>query len=154
MGLDTTHGCWHGAYSAFMSWRMKLAEVAGFPPLELMEGFYEPSGFGTLQTCHRILKTGPMDWVADSLERLEKQLPIRWSCLKPDVLHDLLLHSDCDGELPVEICVPLADRLEELLPSLPDETAGGHIGFWKDKTQTFIDGLRHAAGVNEAVEFH
>ena len=30
MGLDTTHGCWHGAYSAFQRWRHKLAEVAGY----------------------------------------------------------------------------------------------------------------------------
>jgi hypothetical protein len=34
MGLDTTHDCWHGAYSAFMRWRRKLAEVAGYPPLD------------------------------------------------------------------------------------------------------------------------
>ncbi len=33
MGLDTTHDCWHGAYSAFMRWRAQIAETAGFPPL-------------------------------------------------------------------------------------------------------------------------
>ena len=40
MGLHTTHGCWRGAYSAFMRWRMKLAEVAGFPPLLMMDGYF------------------------------------------------------------------------------------------------------------------
>ncbi len=30
MGLDVSHDCWHGAYSAFMRWRRKLAEVAGY----------------------------------------------------------------------------------------------------------------------------
>ena len=40
MGLDTSHNAWHGAYSAFMTWRKKIAHLAGFPPLELMEGFY------------------------------------------------------------------------------------------------------------------
>lgn len=30
MGLDTSHGYWHGAYSAFMRWRVKLSEVAGY----------------------------------------------------------------------------------------------------------------------------
>lgn len=38
MGLDCSHNAWHGAYSAFMRWRIKLAEVAGLPPLEFMEG--------------------------------------------------------------------------------------------------------------------
>ena len=27
MGLDTTHGCWHGTYSAFNRWRNKIAEM-------------------------------------------------------------------------------------------------------------------------------
>ena len=27
MGLDCSHGCWHGAYSAFMRWRAKLART-------------------------------------------------------------------------------------------------------------------------------
>ena len=28
MGLDCSHNAWHGAYSAFMRWRQKLADVA------------------------------------------------------------------------------------------------------------------------------
>ena len=152
MGLDTTHGCWHGAYSAFMRWRKKLAEVAGLPPLELMEGFYYPDGIGTLQAVRRALK--PMDWLVESVEVLEQSLPIQWDCLKPDILHELLSHSDCDGELAPELCGPLANRLEELLPLLPDEDSWGHIGNWRVKTQTFIDGLRDAAAVNEPVGFH
>ena len=39
MGLDTTHDCWHGAYSAFMRWRQKIAEVAGFGNLDDYAGF-------------------------------------------------------------------------------------------------------------------
>ena len=154
MGLDTTHGCWHGAYSAFMAWREKLAEVAGLPPLQLMEGFYYPDETGTLQTVRRLLKAGALDWLGESIERLEQSLPIRWDRLKPDVLHELLSHSDCDGELAPELCGLLADRLEELLPLLPDEDSGGHIGNWRVKTQTFIDGLRDAAAANEPVGFH
>src|SRR5437016_2133419 len=49
MGLDTTHDCWHGAYSAFMRWRTKLAEVAGLPPLMLIESFYEPPPASSLE---------------------------------------------------------------------------------------------------------
>lgn len=39
MGLDTTHGAWHGAYSSFNSWRAEVAKQAGFPPLYEMNGF-------------------------------------------------------------------------------------------------------------------
>ena len=154
MGLDTTHDCWHGAYSAFMHWRKKLAEVAGLPPLELMEGFYYHDEIGTLQAVRRSLGSGPLDFLAESIDELERSLPILWDRLKPDVLHELLSHSDCDGELAPGICGPLADRLEELLPLLPDENQGGHIGHWRDTTQAFIDGLRVAAAANEPVGFH
>lgn len=39
MGLDTSHDCWHGAYSAFKRFRVKLCEVAGYGDLEQREGF-------------------------------------------------------------------------------------------------------------------
>jgi hypothetical protein len=121
MGLDTSHDCWHGAYSAFMRWREKLAEVAGLPPLRMMEGY---------------------------------DGAIRWDSLKPDALHILLDHSDCAGSLASAVCGPLADSLERLLPLLPNEDGGGHVGPWKAKTQAFIDGLRLAASRGEDVEFH
>ncbi len=39
MGLDTTHDCWHGAYSYFSEWRKRLCEVAGYGNIKLREGF-------------------------------------------------------------------------------------------------------------------
>lgn len=144
MGLDTTHGCWHGAYSAFGRWRSKLAEVAGLPPLELMAGFWP----GLVQWMRYVEPT-----FRPSADDLMARLPIRWECLKPDVLYVLLDHSDCEGELPADVCAPLADRLAELLPLLPNEDDDGHIGDWREKTQQFIDGLRLAASRGEAVEF-
>lgn len=30
MGLDTSHDCWRGAYSAFNRWRRALAEAAAY----------------------------------------------------------------------------------------------------------------------------
>ena len=78
---------------------------------------------------------------------------VKWESLKPDALHILLNHSDCDGDIEWKDCGPLADRLAELLPLLPDESAGGHIGNWREKTQQFIDGLRDAFGAKENVEF-
>jgi len=39
MGLDTSHDCWHGAYSAFHRWRVKLAEVAGYGNIDDYLGY-------------------------------------------------------------------------------------------------------------------
>ncbi len=150
MGLDCSHNCWHGAYSAFMRWRQMLAETAGLPPLDFMEGFYDPGA------AYR----DPIYWARKGLNDeqafsdIRRQLPIKWDCLKPSPIHILLYHSDCEGEIPWENCAPIADKLEELLPKLPDGDGGGHIGNWREKTATFIAGLRKASASKENVEFH
>ena len=41
MGLDTSHGCWHGAYSAFTRWRHELARVAGYQVVRLEGQFHD-----------------------------------------------------------------------------------------------------------------
>jgi hypothetical protein len=38
MGLDTTHGAWNGAYSAFNTWRTEVAKRVGIT-LKEMQGF-------------------------------------------------------------------------------------------------------------------
>jgi hypothetical protein len=154
MGLDTSHGAWHGAYSAFMAWRLKIAEVAGYPPLELMEGFYSPNNhsdpFVLLE--YKFPKGDELEMSA--LRRFKKQLPIKWQNFEENPLIYLLTHSDCDGDLSYGKCKGIADELEKLLPLLPDEDAGGHIGNWRLKTQTFIDGLRLAHSKKEKLKFH
>lgn len=139
MGLDTSHDCWHGAYSAFMTWREKISEVCGLPPLRLMEGFY--GGLGSPKTDY---------------ESVNNLLPIKWDCIKISrPLYVLLSHSDCEGKIDAKDCGPMADELEKLIPifaSLPDQ--GGHIGNWQHKTQKFIDGLRLAYSQGEDVDFH
>jgi hypothetical protein len=132
-----------------MRWREKLAEVAGLPPLQLMDGFYAPLDSRDLPTLYHGMETRNGEY----LRQIDQRLPISWNCLKPDVLHQLLYHSDCDGSLETEVCGPLADRLSELLPLLPPTEDNGHIGNWRDKTQKFIDGLRDASAAGEAVEF-
>lgn len=156
MGLDTTHNCWHGAYSAFMRWRQEISKAAGLPPLELMEGFFTSRDGsrgvrGGIPTFY--LGPDPGELVENCIRRMEESLPISWDSLKPSPLHELLYHSDCDGEITAESCGPIADALEALLPKLNGDH-GGHIGDIKAKTQRFIDGLRDAAAKNEAVEFH
>lgn len=69
-----------------------------------------------------------------------------------DVLTSLLDHSDCDGLLPWGICGALADRLEALLPKLPEAT--GLPRCVREDTEQFIAGLRLAHEAQEDVEFH
>lgn len=158
MGLDCSHNAWHGAYSAFMRWRQKLAEVAGLPPLMLMEGFYTPLDDRHMPaTLYHGMGTNEPAYGPDSrpyMAALDDQLPIQWECLTPSPLHELLHHSDCDGEIPADRCGPIADALEALVPLLPDEMAGGHIGHWREKTTQFIAGLRAAAAAGEPLAFY
>jgi hypothetical protein len=150
VGLDTSHDAWHGAYSAFMRWREMIAEVAGMPPLQMMDGFWQkgqaPYDPATLIFNDKMAK--------EAVERFCSRLPIKWESLKPDPLHTLLYHSDCDGEIAWEDCGPIADRLEELLPKFPNGEGGGHIGNWRDKTSKFIDGCRAAYKAKENLNFH
>jgi hypothetical protein len=143
MGLDTTHGCWSGAYSAFSRWRDKLADVAGY---ESVMAQYE----------HQTSETILIDWGLVTPARIMGDwdaIPCRIDGT-PDPLLLLLAHSDCEGFIRSRFCEPLADRLAELLPLLPSQPDHGHIGDWQAKTQKFINGLREAAAAGEDVEFH
>ena len=135
MGLDTTHEAWHGAYGAFTRWRDQLARTAGYE-LAKLEGDYR--------------ETILIDWGHIAPKNYEGE----WDKTPADPLIVLVAHSDCDGVIHPEQAGPLADRLEELLPMLPEGDGGGHIGSWRDKTRTFIDGLRAAVAAGEDVEFH
>lgn len=39
MGLETTHGCWHGSYSYFHYWREAVCKAAGLGELADYVGF-------------------------------------------------------------------------------------------------------------------
>lgn len=142
MGLDTTHDCWHGPYSAFHRWRIELAIAAGLPPLELMDGFFR-RGELTDDPLALVSREWPNRCAATY-----RALPIRWESLKPSALYLLLHHSDCEGEIEAKDCAPIADELERLLPNLPQED--NH----RERTRRFIAGLRLAAERGENVEFH
>lgn len=143
MGLDTSHDCWHGAYSAFTRWRNQLAVVAGY---QLMHPTPEEIADGAIPSMQYPM----IEW--SGIE--EKNFSGEWDRTPPDPLIVLIAHSDCDGVVHPAQAWPLANRLEELLSKLPDEDAPGHIGNWREKTQKFIDGLREAARAGEDVDFH
>lgn len=133
MGLDTTHDCWHGAYSSFMRWRRMLAKAAGLPPLGLMEGFWTSPRDSLTSGGDSIHVQVAVSWlrvdrpgsdIAEALLSLFDDFPIRWEALKPDPLHLLLYHSDCDGEIASSDCIPIAESLERLLPLLPEGGIG------------------------------
>lgn len=148
MGLDISHDAWHGAYSSFMIWRQEIAKAAGLPPLELMEGFYKPL------VGHNSLPTFYCGGVEPShfIRLIDKQLPIKWSSLKPSPLFTLLYHSDCDGDISWSKLKKIADELEKLIPKLNDDFSG-HIGGIKQKTEKFIKGCRLAYSKKESLKF-
>ena len=141
MGLDVSHDCWHGAYSAFSRWREQLARVAGY---EIAKVTWKDS-----DSFMNGRDTVLIDWGHIT----EAQLMGDWDETPADPLLVLIAHSDCEGRIRLAQAGPLADRLTELLPLLPDGDAPGHIGNWRTKTQAFIDGLRAAVEAGEDVEF-
>lgn len=138
MGLDTTHDAWHGAYGAFNRWRNTIAEVAGYKLIEISyDGGYKSEG-------------PDIDWDSYALKNYQGE----WDTPPADPLIYLIVHSDCDGILTPGAAGAVADRLRGLLPLLPEGEGGGHIGYWREKTQYFIDGLQDAYDLGEEVEFH
>lgn len=152
MGLDISHDTWTGSYSAFMRWRQKIAEVAGMPPLVLMEGFYIPGSysdpFSELRHYFKIGGSGE-----NYFKSWSDQLPIKWDALKPSPLHILLYHSDCDGDIKYGDAKKIADELEKLLPLLEGQDGGGHIGDYVEKTKAFIAGCRLAYSKKQKLLF-
>jgi hypothetical protein len=129
MGLNCSHECWDGSYSSFRSFRIKLAALIGIPYL-LMEGIYNE------------------DIQRDLPDDIKRICPLEWGAFKPDVIHALLRHSDCDGKIPWYVCAMLAMRLKELNhETLNDED-------FSKKLDKFIRGLHSAWSAKENVSFN
>lgn len=157
MGLDTTHDCWHGPYTAFTRFRTAIGMAAGIP-LGIMEGHFGGpfhSTYAETETAiRREMGMNPHATFTNSLwETLLPVLPLPWSLYADDPLTPFLHHSDCDGELAVELLIPLAERLEGLAPTLR-EMEGSEFVRWSDAALQFAAGCRDAASKGEAVEFH
>jgi hypothetical protein len=146
MGLDISHDTWHGAYSAFMTWRAAIAKAAGLPALMLMEGYYE-------KTQWQMHTNALPNYATPKCAVEEDWLPICWEPFMNDPLYILLSHSDCDGEITYGNAGKIADRLEGLLPKLEGDY-GGHVGDIKEKTNQFIKGCRAAHKAKQKLNFH
>lgn len=140
MGLDTSHGCWHGPYVSFDEFRKEIARLAGMPPLGLMEGFWQED------EGQMYIKDWPALWKAS--------LPIPWESLKPDPLHILLNHSDCEGKIRWEDALPIANRLDAICRKVKEPTYFKHgTSCLKDKIRQFSKGLKLAAERKEDIDF-
>lgn len=168
MGLDCSHGAWHGSYTAFGRWRREIARLCGIP-LDFMEGFYSsnPDSNNGIMLLLRVIEHDEQRMLevqgyprrpskethAESVRRVLAPFPLLWGTLRYDPIHHLLNHSDSEGDISPHKCRLIADRLEQLLPLLPKEDDWGHIGNWQQKTQQFIDGCRLAAAAGEPLRF-
>jgi len=133
MGLDTSHDCWHGPYSMFMRWREKLN-------LYVMKERGKTDA-GAAAISH-------MGWTKEALVRAWEEGRYDDQTIPINVL---MGHSDCEGEIPAEMCGPLADALEALLVQMPERALYDEA---RTATERFIAGLRRAAAAGEPVDFH
>jgi len=157
MGLDTTHNAFHGPYSQFGRLRTFIADQIGIP-LDLMEGFYSDAEYGGLFSFLKYdYKQGDEIGVAH-LRRLIKRFPLKWSAFRPDPLHTLLNHSDCDGYINWADCKKIAKRLREIAENLEDDSIpemperGVYDGY-KKAIIRFAEGCELAAERKEKLHF-
>jgi hypothetical protein len=81
MGLDTTHDCWHGAYSSFNIWRVAVCDAAGWGALDNYQGFGGPESFPEHDVLTQLLEhsdcDGDLKWeiCGELADRLEGLLP-------------------------------------------------------------------------------
>jgi hypothetical protein len=141
MGLDTSHDCWHGPYSAFTRWRNCIALAAGYK--------VEPRKYDGGMT----FGTAVLDW-----DGIEQRNPGcyqgEWREGEGDALVYLLAHSDCDGVLHPPQANALADRLAELVSHIGSVCTHHELDDHVGKTERFIKGLRAAVERGEDVDFH
>lgn len=149
MGLTISHGTFDRSYSTFHAFRKMVARTAGFPPLELMSGFYINDGSVSSNPFSGIQFSPDKDaWYFRPILDIQKQLPISWGQFGNKPLIEFLSHSDCDGFINYGMAGRLANELEKLMPELHEEDKG-----WIEIMEQFIDGCRLAHSKKERLIF-
>lgn len=123
MGLDTTHNCWHGAYSLFEKFRGAVAVAA-----------HEKYGYTPDYQAHP--HRAFMGWWDRDHDYT-------------DILDVFFVHSDCDGYIFPQHADELATKLRGLLPLLDGEGPWSP----RVLLQQFINGLLEAANQWQIIEF-
>ena len=101
----------HFAYSYFFRVREAVADAIGLP-IHFMHGFLDTSE-GKIHFTYNI---------HDIKDIYRVGLPIKWSILKYDPLHNLINHSDCEGTLAWKVAGKIAKRLKEIQNEVKFET--------------------------------
>jgi hypothetical protein len=151
MGLDTSHNCWHGAYSSFAHWRNDIGRVIGWAKRTeagqttdyvIPEDRVPKQAAPADETVTEDGETYTIKWS----EGYDNSVWLgHWDKDPEDVIDVLMLHSDCEGIIPHRFCGPLAARLNDLLPDMDE---------WTERTNQFINGLLLADDLGEDVDFH
>lgn len=145
MGLHISYGCFNGGYSQFMRFRTQMAEKLGIP-LALMEGFYAADTHNPFTLLNYNYPKGD-ELEMSAVRRLLPMFPLKWEAFVPTPLHELLYHSDCDGEIAYTSLIEIVPELEKLLvPSEQDSE------FYK-LTQIFIEGAKEAIKQEDNIVF-
>ncbi|MCG7607129.1 hypothetical protein [Mycobacterium sp. CnD-18-1] len=148
MGLNTTHGCWDGAYGGFAYFRELVGKAAGLPHRDSRYGGQMLDIDWETVTHRQIM--GHWDRKAPTVESTGIYDPP----ITDPVLY-LLVHSDCEGKLRRGYLPALKARLEELEPAydrlVARQQQGAYLG---GRLRLFIDGLADAIEAGEHVEFH
>lgn len=146
MGLDTTHGAFRGAYSAFNRFRKIVAEAIG--------GSYPP------HISPLVCSDGD---IIVSPDQNRFYVPGSWKTFQVEQpgLSAFLLSNDCEGEFAPEICKQMADELEAILPEIErlekSKDDWGHIsrdGGFLAVTKRYIEGCRLAHSENENLRYY
>jgi hypothetical protein len=151
MGLVISHGTWNGPYGSFMDWRKWVARQIGIP-LDLMQGYYYdndsyPNIFTLLEYNY---PNGDEIQMSRIRRDLKPMLPLKWSDFKPNVLHKLLYHSDCEGYLGHSTANKIAIELEKIIQNIERNETNE---YYYNKTLTFIDGCKLAYSKKEKLTF-
>lgn len=157
MGLDVSHDCWEGAYSAFNTFRKRIAELDDRQDDLAQWGNKNDSCFLVKEEAagKALIRLEEND----DGEHTGKNLTIfDIEDLKSDPVSFLLWHSDCSGIIPFGLCKPLASELLAIAESVDvDEMCGGHIeanSGLKAVIDKFANGLMLAHENKENVEFY
>lgn len=146
MGLDTTHDCWHGAYSGFAMFREIVGRAAGLPYREASKQY----GDGIRHTLDIDWEQITSDQIAGDWAEPPCITRVGYEPPLTDPALYLLIHSDCDGKLRCKYLKELKARLEDLAPKfneLADDYCEGSL-------DRFIKGLGEAIAKGDDVEFH
>ena len=147
MGLDTSHDCWHGPYSAFMRWRTSLAHSMGIP-YRLMQGLgvcHCDMKKVTEEGCKAIIGSQWSDdavWLKHLVEASSVVRQCPWS-IDPAIA-ELLSHSDCDGRIRWWNAGKIAIALGRFLRSPQGQSLRGHNARNPSEKRADYDGTYEA----------